>query len=68
MAAFLRKLASSTPIAFAAQSKSSRTNFHLPFTAIAAISGGFSYLYYSSSPNLVTTFLPLLLIDPFLSF
>ncbi|WJX95755.1 NADH-cytochrome b-5 reductase-like protein [Trifolium repens] len=53
MAAFLRKLASSTPIAFAAQSKSSRTNFHLPFTAIAAISGGFSYLYYSSSPNLV---------------
>ncbi|XP_045831711.1 NADH-cytochrome b5 reductase-like protein [Trifolium pratense] len=53
MAAFLRRFANSTPIAFAAQSKSSRTNFHLPFTAIAAISGGFSYLYYSSSPNLV---------------
>ncbi|CAJ2634802.1 unnamed protein product [Trifolium pratense] len=53
MAAFLRRFANSTPIAFAAQSKSSRTNFQLPFTAIAAISGGFSYLYYSSSPNLV---------------
>lgn len=53
MAAFLRRVARSTPIGFGAQSKSSRSNFHLPFTAIAAISGGFSYLYYSSSPNLV---------------
>ncbi|WJX12244.1 NADH-cytochrome b-5 reductase-like protein [Trifolium repens] len=35
------------------RSLSGSTNFHLPFTAIAAISGGFSYLYYSSSPNLV---------------
>nr|AFK47499.1 unknown [Medicago truncatula] len=53
MAAFLRRVARSTPIGFGAHSKSSRSNFHLPLTAIAAISGGFSYLYYSSSPNLV---------------
>ncbi|XP_061345252.1 NADH-cytochrome b5 reductase-like protein [Gastrolobium bilobum] len=54
MAAFLRRVVRATPIAsFSGQSKSSYTNFRLPFTAIAAISGGVSYLYYCSSPNLV---------------
>ncbi|KAJ1390214.1 Riboflavin synthase-like beta-barrel [Sesbania bispinosa] len=53
MATFLRRVLRATPIAFSAQSKSSHTNFRLPFTAIAAISGGVSYLYYFSSPNLV---------------
>lgn len=66
MAAFFRKVARATPISFGAHSKSSRTNFHIPFTAIAAISGGFSYLYYSSSPNLVAasfTFRPCVLFN-----
>ncbi|XP_027331544.1 NADH-cytochrome b5 reductase-like protein [Abrus precatorius] len=45
MAAFLRRFA-------IAQSNSSHSNFRLPFTAIAAISGGASFCYYYSSPNL----------------
>ncbi|KAF7806367.1 NADH-cytochrome b5 reductase-like protein [Senna tora] len=57
MATFFRRLAKSTPIAFTnafgGHSNSSHSNFRLPFGAIAAISGGFSYLYYYSSPNLV---------------
>ncbi|KAG4930179.1 hypothetical protein AAZX31_17G112900 [Glycine max] len=47
MAALLRRFASATPI----PSNSSHTNLRLPFTAIAAISGGVSFLFYHSSPN-----------------
>ncbi|KAK7330135.1 hypothetical protein VNO77_24321 [Canavalia gladiata] len=49
MAAFLRRFARVTPI----PSNSSHTNFRLPFTAIAAISGGVSFCFLYSSPNLV---------------
>ncbi|XP_020231554.1 NADH-cytochrome b5 reductase-like protein [Cajanus cajan] len=50
MASFLRRFARATPIPFAAQS---HTNLRLPFTAIAAISAGVSFLYCHSSPDLV---------------
>ncbi|QCD80665.1 NADH-cytochrome b5 reductase-like protein [Vigna unguiculata] len=53
MAALLRRFARATPIPFAAQSNSSHSNLRLPFAAIAAISGGVSFLYYHSSPDLV---------------
>ncbi|KAI4344102.1 hypothetical protein L6164_011372 [Bauhinia variegata] len=56
MAAFFKRLARTNLMAFTdafgGHSKSSYSNFRVPFGAIAAISGGFSYLYYFSSPNL----------------
>ncbi|KAK2998070.1 hypothetical protein RJ639_026402, partial [Escallonia herrerae] len=57
MATFLRRLAKTAPVAFPhafrGQSKSSFTSYRVPFGAIAAISGGFSYLYYFDSPSLL---------------
>ncbi|GAB4828309.1 NADH-cytochrome b-5 reductase-like protein [Ancistrocladus abbreviatus] len=56
IAMFFRKFAQAAPIAlsnaFRGQQKSHFNSFRVPFGAIAAISGGFSYLYYISSPNL----------------
>ncbi|KAK7304180.1 hypothetical protein RJT34_15283 [Clitoria ternatea] len=56
MAAFLRSLGRVTPIAlsnsFLSQSKSS-PKYAFTLSAIAAISGGASFFYYFSSPNLV---------------
>lgn len=52
MATLLRRFARATPIPFTSQSNSSHSNLRLPFTALAAISGGVSFLYYHSSPNL----------------
>ncbi|KAK3029093.1 hypothetical protein RJ639_039237 [Escallonia herrerae] len=56
MATFLRRLAKTAPVAFPhvfrGQSKSSFTSFRVPFGAVAAISGGLSYLYYFNSPSL----------------
>lgn len=56
MSTFFRRLARATPISFTnlgGHSKSSHTEFRVPFGAIAAISGGFSYFYCYSSPDLV---------------
>ncbi|XP_028801574.1 NADH-cytochrome b5 reductase-like protein [Neltuma alba] len=57
MATFFRRLARATPISLTnvlgGHSKSSHSEFRVPFGAVAAITGGFSYLYYYSSPNLV---------------
>ncbi|KAI3781901.1 hypothetical protein L2E82_11929 [Cichorium intybus] len=39
--------------AFRGKSQSTSTNFPIPLGAIAAISGGVSYFYYFSEPNLV---------------
>ncbi|XP_022893439.1 NADH-cytochrome b5 reductase-like protein [Olea europaea var. sylvestris] len=47
MAVFIKRLSKAAPIAFGG------TNFRVPFGALATISGGFSYYYYFSSPNLV---------------
>lgn len=56
MAILLKRLARGAaigyPHTFGGQSHS---NYRLPFGAIAAITGGISYLYYSDSPNLVFT-------------
>ncbi|KAF5749649.1 hypothetical protein HS088_TW04G01621 [Tripterygium wilfordii] len=56
-ATFFKRLAKATPIAFnnafGGQSSSSFTGFRVPFGAMAAVSGGISYFYYFSSPNLV---------------
>ncbi|XP_028106881.1 regulation of nuclear pre-mRNA domain-containing protein 1B-like isoform X2 [Camellia sinensis] len=41
--------------AFRDQPKSSFPSFRVPFGAITAISGGISYYYYFSSPNLVAS-------------
>ncbi|KAK2966287.1 hypothetical protein RJ640_018098 [Escallonia rubra] len=57
MATFLRRLVKTAPVAFPhafrGQSKSSFTSFRVPFGAVAAISGGLSYLYYFDSPSLI---------------
>lgn len=57
MALFFKRLARTTPVAlataFGGQTKTNAGGFRLPFGAIAAISGGISYFYYFSSPNLV---------------
>ncbi|KAF7838678.1 NADH-cytochrome b5 reductase-like protein [Senna tora] len=58
MASFFRRLARATsPIAFGnaygGQSNSTHGRFRMPLGAIAAVSGGVSYLYYYSSPSLV---------------
>ncbi|KAF5945810.1 hypothetical protein HYC85_016038 [Camellia sinensis] len=57
MAMFFKRLAKAAPIAFSHafrdQPKSSFPSFRVPFGAITAISGGISYYYYFSSPNLV---------------
>ncbi|KAJ4708303.1 NADH-cytochrome b5 reductase [Melia azedarach] len=54
---FFRRLARATPVAFnnafGGQPKSAFHKFRFPFGAIAAVSGGISYYYYFSSPNLV---------------
>lgn len=47
MAMFFKRLSKAAPIVLGS------TNFRIPFGALAAISGGFSYYYYFSSPNLV---------------
>ncbi|PWA68021.1 FAD/NAD(P)-binding oxidoreductase [Artemisia annua] len=53
MSTFFRRLARSTPIAFKqSQSQSQSSHFRLPVGAIAAVSGGISYFYYFSEPNL----------------
>ncbi|KAL7249373.1 hypothetical protein ACSBR1_011547 [Camellia fascicularis] len=58
MAMFFKRLAKAAPIAFSHtfhdQPKSSFPSFRVPFGAITAISGGISYYYYFSSPNLCT--------------
>lgn len=57
MATFFRRLARATPIAFTnafgGQTKSSSSAFRIPIGAVAAVSGGISYYYYSCSSNLV---------------
>ncbi|KAJ0491481.1 putative cytochrome-b5 reductase [Helianthus annuus] len=57
MSTFFRRLSKATPIAFShafrTQSQSSSSHFRFPVGAIAAISGGISYFYYFSEPNLV---------------
>ncbi|KVI11639.1 Ferredoxin reductase-type FAD-binding domain-containing protein [Cynara cardunculus var. scolymus] len=54
---FKRLLSNAAPItfshAFRRQSQSTSTNFRIPFGVVAAISGGISYFYYFSEPNLV---------------
>ncbi|KAH7850023.1 hypothetical protein Vadar_026632 [Vaccinium darrowii] len=56
MAHFFKRLAKAAPIAFnqtlSCQPKSNLTGFKIPFAAIAAFSGGISYYYNFSSPNL----------------
>ncbi|OAY31665.1 NADH-cytochrome b5 reductase-like protein [Manihot esculenta] len=49
---FFRRLAKAVPTGFGGQLKSNYGAFRIPFGAIAAVSGGISYLYYYSSPNL----------------
>ncbi|KAJ7978887.1 NADH-cytochrome b5 reductase [Quillaja saponaria] len=58
MAMFFKRLSRATTInslinAFGGHPKSGYSNYGVPFGAIAAISGGTSYLYYFSSPDLV---------------
>ncbi|XAR66923.1 Cytochrome-b5 reductase [Bertholletia excelsa] len=57
MALFFKRLAKAAPTAFTqafrGQQKSSFAGFRFPFGAIAAVSGGISYYYYFSSPNLI---------------
>ncbi|XP_043700811.1 NADH-cytochrome b5 reductase-like protein [Telopea speciosissima] len=57
MALFLRRLAKFAPVtlsnAFRGGSKSNLGGFRIPYGAIAAFSGGISYYYYFSSPNMV---------------
>ncbi|KAK9060727.1 hypothetical protein SSX86_021433 [Deinandra increscens subsp. villosa] len=56
MSTFFRRLGKATPIAFShafrGQSQSTSSHFRFPVGAIAAISGGLSYFYYFSEPNL----------------
>ncbi|XP_050214536.1 NADH-cytochrome b5 reductase-like protein [Mercurialis annua] len=47
---FFRRLGKATPIGFGGQSKFN--GFRIPIGVIAAVSGGISYLYCYSSPNL----------------
>jgi len=47
---FFRRLSKATPVSFGGQPKST-------FGAIAAVTGGISYLYYYNSPNLVISHL-----------
>lgn len=51
---FFKRLAKATTVSFGGQTKST-------FGAIAAVTGGTSYLYYYSSPNLVISHLGFLL-------
>ncbi|KAL7590251.1 hypothetical protein Lser_V15G37827 [Lactuca serriola] len=57
MSVFFKRLAKALPISFSntfqGKSQSNSNNFPIPFGAIAAISGGMSYFYYFSEPNLV---------------
>ncbi|XP_022143234.1 NADH-cytochrome b5 reductase-like protein [Momordica charantia] len=57
MATFFRRLAKAAPAlhynACGGQSKFQSSKFRFPIGAIAAVSGGISYLYYVSSPDLV---------------
>lgn len=56
MAMFFKRLAKAGPIAFTnafgGQTKSNFSGYRIPFGAIAAVSGGISYCYYFSSPQL----------------
>ncbi|KAI3771620.1 hypothetical protein L6452_02786 [Arctium lappa] len=57
MSMFFKRLGKAAPIAFShafpRQSQLTSTNFRIPFGVVAAISGGISYFYYFSDPNLV---------------
>ncbi|KAL5547958.1 hypothetical protein UlMin_003189 [Ulmus minor] len=54
MASFFQRLAKATPLAFSNTFGSRRkTSYGIPFGTLAAVSGGFSYLYFYSSPDLV---------------
>ncbi|KAJ7956660.1 NADH-cytochrome b5 reductase [Quillaja saponaria] len=58
MAMFFKRLSKATSInafvsTFGGYSKSGYSNYRIPFGSFAAISGGISYLYYFSSPDLV---------------
>ncbi|XP_024026509.1 NADH-cytochrome b5 reductase-like protein [Morus notabilis] len=53
MASFFHRLAKSAPLAFSNAFGAQRKSRHgIPFGALAAISGGFSYFYFYSSPQL----------------
>ncbi|KAJ9538918.1 hypothetical protein OSB04_031651 [Centaurea solstitialis] len=56
MSTFFKRLGKAAPIAFShafrGQSQSTSTHFRFPIGAIAAVSGGISYFYYFSEPNL----------------
>lgn len=54
MASFFRRLAKAAPAAFVnAFGSQPKSGFRVPFGALAAVSGGVSYMYYVSSPDLV---------------
>ena len=57
MATFLRRLVNAAPAlrsnAFGGQSKIHSSKYRFPIGAIAAVSGGISYMYYVSSSDLV---------------
>ncbi|XP_057967193.1 NADH-cytochrome b5 reductase-like protein [Malania oleifera] len=56
MALFFKRLAQSAPVisnAFRGQHQSSLGSFRLPIGSIAAVSGGISFYYYFSSPDVV---------------
>ncbi|KAH7546428.1 hypothetical protein FEM48_Zijuj01G0199800 [Ziziphus jujuba var. spinosa] len=54
MASFFQRLAKATPVAFANSFGSQpKSGYRIPFRALAAVSGGISYLYYVSSPDMV---------------
>ncbi|XP_015866415.2 NADH-cytochrome b5 reductase-like protein [Ziziphus jujuba] len=54
MASFFQRLAKAAPVAFAnAFGSQPKSGYRIPFGALAAVSGGISYLYYVSSPDMV---------------
>ncbi|XP_068343017.1 NADH-cytochrome b5 reductase-like protein [Pyrus communis] len=54
MATFFQRLAKAAPIAFNSSFRGqSKSSFRIPFGAVAAVSGGISYLCYHSSPDLI---------------
>ncbi|KAM1061732.1 hypothetical protein FF1_026161 [Malus domestica] len=54
MATFFQRLAKAAPIAFNSSFRGqSKSSFRIPFGAVAAVSGGISYLGYYSSQDLV---------------
>lgn len=54
MASFFQRLAKATPVAFVnAFGSQPKSGYRISFGALAAVSGGISYLYYVSSPDMV---------------